>query len=74
MAPQTDWTGLGPTDHFVQFYDAHESLVDAVASFIAAATRSGDVGVVIAARAHINHVEARLRAAGVDLSDARERG
>src|ERR1051325_4613923 len=60
-------------DHVVQFYDAEESLVGVVGSYLSAALAEGDSVVVIAAPGHRQGVRSALAGGGMDL-DVAERG
>ncbi|HEX5502707.1 MAG TPA: MEDS domain-containing protein, partial [Thermomicrobiales bacterium] len=73
-APRADWRDLEASRHFVQFYEADAALVDAVAGFIGASLRAGDVGVVLATAAHRAGIEDRLAAYGLDPAAARAEG
>jgi PAS domain S-box-containing protein/excisionase family DNA binding protein len=72
--PDADLAESRECDHFVHFYEADGSLLDAVSDFIGAALHAGDAGVVIATEAHRAGIEDRLRANGVDLVAARADG
>src|SRR3954466_655122 len=41
FAPQVDWTQMGDSEHFVQFYENDEFLVESVSGFIGVALRDG---------------------------------
>src|SRR5439155_16792383 len=69
-----DWREIGPSEHFVQFYEADAFLLDALGDYIGAALRAGDAGVVIATPAHREGLEERLRAGGLDIAAARAGG
>lgn len=73
-APRGDWHDVGPTEHFVQFYEADAVLVEAVADYIGAALGAGEAGIVVATPSHRMDVEARLAARGLDLAAARASG
>jgi excisionase family DNA binding protein len=73
-APRADWTAAGAAEHFVQFYEADTSLVDAVAEYIGAALRAGDAGIVVATPEHGAQLEACWRAEGLDIAGARAAG
>lgn len=74
-APEVrSWQETGSDDHFVQFYDADNFLLDAVVGFIADALRSGGAGIVVATPPHREGVEQRLADQGIDLTQARARG
>lgn len=69
-APSTNWTEMGESEHFVQFYETDTFLLDAVGAFIGTALRAGHAGVVIATPAHREGLAARLRDAGLDVAAA----
>jgi len=74
-APRFQWSHAGDHEHVVQFYESDDFLADSVASFFAAALRSGEACVLIATPAHRAAVEAALASAGgCDLFAARARG
>ena len=77
-APEPDpgrvWGGLGPSEHVVQFYESDAFLMDSMADFIGTALRTGDSGIVVATQAHRAGIEERLRADGIALDAARDRG
>ncbi|WP_447978408.1 MEDS domain-containing protein [Candidatus Nitrospira bockiana] len=68
--PSTDVTSLHQCDHFVQFYEREDFLLDALSGFIGSGLRGGDACVVIATLPHRNGLEARLQASGLDLPHA----
>src|ERR1700704_5074571 len=39
FAPQVDWTQMGDSEHFVQFYENDEFLIESVSAFVGAALR-----------------------------------
>ena len=41
LAPLTDWSAMGKSEHFVQFYEEDRFLVQSVAAFISAGFREG---------------------------------
>jgi PAS domain S-box-containing protein len=61
-------------EHFVQFYESDEFLLDAVSNFIGRGLGSGEGGIVIATQAHREGLEERLKANGLDLDFARNKG
>lgn len=60
--------------HLVQFYDDDPFLVDVSSRFISAGLEAGGGGVVIATKPHLSAIEERLRARGLDIAAASERG
>ncbi len=69
-APTIDWSEMGETEHFVQFYENDNFLVESVSQYVAAALTEGHAAVVIATESHRRQLEIKLAAAGVDTSDA----
>ena len=59
-------------EHFVQFYDEDEVLLESVAGFLGGGLLAGAGCIVIATREHRLHLGARLRARGFDMDDALE--
>lgn len=74
LAPVLDWEGMEPSDHFVQFYENDVALIDSISGFIGAGLDAGDSCIVIAAPAHREALENRLRAQGWDLAFAHQQG
>jgi excisionase family DNA binding protein len=68
--PPSDWRDMSDSEHFVQFYEADDFLLDAVRGFIGTALRAGDSGILVATGAHRQGLEERLQADGLDLADA----
>ena len=67
VAPLIDWRDMGESEHFVQFYESDEFLIDSVSGFIGAALTAGNSSVVIATPAHHSALERKLAACGVDV-------
>jgi len=59
------------SEHFVQFYESDEFLLEAVGGFIGPSLRTGDAGIVVATSAHLARLEDVLCARGLDLAAAR---
>jgi signal transduction histidine kinase len=72
--PGTDWGNIGASDHVIQLYEEDVHLLDAVSRFTGIGLEAGEAAVVIATQSHRDHLEARLRAHGVDLGTIREQG
>jgi hypothetical protein len=60
--------------HLVQFYEDDEMLAAAIAKFVADGLSAGDVVTTIATGEHMEAVDRRLRAAGIDLDAVRASG
>jgi signal transduction histidine kinase len=74
IAPQTDWRGMGDSEHFVQFYEADGFLLNSLSGFIGTAINSGDGALVVATGAHRKSLDELLSSSGLDLASARARG
>ncbi|TMC16404.1 MAG: PAS domain S-box protein [Chloroflexi bacterium] len=74
LAPTISWSDMSQLDHFVQFYDIDEFLLDAVSDFIGAGLGSGAACLAIITPAHLEGLTHRLQANGLDLSEARAQG
>jgi PAS domain S-box-containing protein len=74
LAPLADWSDMGHTEHFVQFYETDAFLVKSVASFIGAGLGAGDGAIVIATREHRVALEERLTAQGIDIKTVKAHG
>jgi signal transduction histidine kinase/ActR/RegA family two-component response regulator len=81
-APPCDGLGSAPpaevalrtSAHIVQFYDDDAFLVETVASFIASGLADGTAAVIIATKPHLDGIEERLQAHGVDTAAAQAHG
>lgn len=69
-ASGTDWSKLGESEHFVQFYERDEYLMDCVAAFIGEALHHGDCAVAVATPEHREELQRRLAADGIDVDEA----
>src|SRR5690348_9671658 len=67
-APHTHWSDVNESEHFVQFYETDEFLLDSLSSFIGSGLGAGSSCLVVATKAHREGLEERLRARGLDLS------
>jgi hypothetical protein len=61
------WGEIAPRDHVVHIYEEKSSLLDVLAGFVADGINADDVIVVIATREHLNGVEGRLWAQGIQV-------
>ncbi|MDT5293287.1 MAG: hypothetical protein QOJ76_167 [Acidobacteriota bacterium] len=73
-APRFDWDGWGEGEHFVQFYETDNFLLDSLGGFVGMGLAEGDACIVVATQAHRAGLDERLPSHGPDLSAARERG
>ena len=67
-------TAIGTDEHFVQFYESDEFLLNAASSYIGAGLGAGAACIVIATKDHRQGLEKLLRANGLDLSVVRRQG
>ncbi len=74
FTPHFDWSEIGRSEHFVQFYETDAYLVESVSSFIGNGLAAGEGAVVIATQSHRHRVHKKLRARGLDVSVARQCG
>jgi signal transduction histidine kinase len=73
-APAACWAETGGRDHFVQFYESDEFLIDSISGYVREGLEAGDACVVVAVPARREGLEARLRAFGLDTDEARDSG
>jgi CheY-like chemotaxis protein len=71
---QVDWDKLRDSEHFVQFYENDELLIESASGFIGAALRDGGTGVVAATPDHRSALDRKLAARGVDVAEAQASG
>jgi hypothetical protein len=64
------WGEMSPCEHLVQMYEEDASMIDALEGFIAGALRTDESAIVIATPAHLERLNKRLRAQGIDLDTA----
>jgi PAS domain S-box-containing protein len=74
LAPRADGGEAHERGHLVQFYDGDAFLVEAVSRFLGVGLDAGDGAVVVATKPHLDGIEERLRARGLDIATAREQG
>jgi hypothetical protein len=73
-APHVDWNAVRGAEHFVQFYESDEFLVEAACGFVGAALRDGEIAIVVATPDHRREIERKLAEEGIDLSAAEASG
>lgn len=74
IAPKVDWSDMGEREHFVQFYENDEFLIDSVSDYVEAALREGNGSIVIATQDHRRAIELRLNESGVRAGEAIAQG
>jgi PAS domain S-box-containing protein len=70
------WQAAGalPGEHVAYFYQASDSLLVALCDFIGPALGAGNAAVIIATKLHLEGLEHRLRARGLDTQKASKQG
>ena len=61
-------------EHFVQFYETEVYLLDSLSAFIGTGLVTGDACIVIATKTHLEGLEERLEAKGLNIAAARSQG
>jgi signal transduction histidine kinase len=74
FAPAACLGGAGGHEHFVQFYEADDFLLNSLSGFIGTGLGAGEGCVVVAGQAHRERLDERLQASGLDLTGARAKG
>ena len=52
FAPTSNWTAMGKEEHFVQFYESDQFLLESLSGFIREGIQAGDACVVVATKTH----------------------
>jgi signal transduction histidine kinase/CheY-like chemotaxis protein len=74
FAPHAHWSEMSDTEHFVQFYEADDFLLDSLSGYVGTALNTGDAALVIATQARREGLEARLQQKGLDVAAATASG
>lgn len=74
MAPISDWTSMNRTDHFVQFYESDEFLVNSVAEYFLHGLELDSKCICIATPEHNHKILRALELFGIDPAKAVDRG
>jgi len=69
IAPIRNFDKIRDGDHFVQFYEKQECLVQAIAAYVAQGFVQGQAAVLVLTQPHRLAVEARLADGGVDAEE-----
>jgi PAS domain S-box-containing protein len=73
--PSVDpWAELGEREHLVQFYEDSQTLIETLEGFIGYALRANSAGIVIATREHLDALDKRLAASGIDVAAVKQSG
>jgi len=73
-ADSIHWRELRHPEHFVQFYESDNFLVECLGTFIGGGLGAGDGAIVIATPAHRAALAERLKSQGIDLKAVQARG
>jgi hypothetical protein len=71
MGKEIFWGEMAPCDHEVQIYGNDREFIERLEGWVRQGLEQGESVVVIATRDHVEELELRLRAQGVDLVGAR---
>ena len=74
LTPKFDWSQIGPTEHFVQFYENDDYLVESVSGYVSRALVAGEAALVIATEGHRQSFHRKLKQRSLDVAAARQRG
>jgi hypothetical protein len=69
--PQVFWAEMSPCAHVVQIYGDDEVFLDGLEGFVTHGLRAGEAAIVIATDAHLQGLEERMAARGIDVGQAR---
>jgi signal transduction histidine kinase len=72
--PYSNWSEVGESEHFVQFYESDEFFLDSVTGYVGAGLSAGDACVLVTTPGHRQALELHLAVSGLDLADAQARG
>src|SRR5262245_61363393 len=65
------WKELAPREHLLHLYEDDQVLLETLVGFVAGGLQGKDAVVIIATRGHLEALEDRLSAAGIELGAAR---
>jgi PAS domain S-box-containing protein len=74
LAPRPHLKEMGESEHFVQFYETDEYLLDSMSEFIGSGLSEGAGCIVITSQANRERLEERLKAGGLDVASALKQG
>ncbi|MCW3105391.1 MAG: hypothetical protein JWO09_3831 [Bacteroidetes bacterium] len=64
---QVFWGEIAPTDHLVQIYESDDIVLDSLEGFVSSGFKAGDSVLIIATAEHLEALNDRLTASGVDI-------
>ncbi len=74
IAPSSDWTDMGGSEHFVQFYDSDEFIINSVSEYIIHGLKMGQTCIVAATRPHLDEIEVLIEEFGSPVERAKADG
>ena len=73
-APRSDSSAMSEGEHFAQFYENDEFLVNSLCGFVRTGLSAGEAVIVAATKAHREALDELLQAQGLDLHEANATG
>ena len=70
-ASNSMWNEIGPRDHFCQFYDHNDILIDSIDQFIGPGLSCGESAIVIVTPEHLSKLNFKLSARGINVDTAK---
>jgi hypothetical protein len=74
IAPTAGWSDMGRSEHFIQFYETDDFIVNSIAEYVIHGLRSGETCIVIATGGHLIGVEKIINSYTNGLETARKEG
>ena len=74
LTPVSNWDQTNDLDHFVQFYETDDFLLNSLCDFINKGLGAGDACIVVATKSHRHSLDERIRASGIDLEAVQASG
>ncbi|MDX6613269.1 MAG: hypothetical protein QOD75_2455, partial [Blastocatellia bacterium] len=68
LAPTSDWSDMTATEHFVQFYEMDDFLLNSLSGFVGTGLSAGEAVIVIATETHRQGLEQLLQTHGLDVA------
>jgi PAS domain S-box-containing protein/excisionase family DNA binding protein len=69
-APRANWSTVGASEHFVQFYQDEAFLIESVSGFAVSALAVGQGSLIVATPEHRGALARKLAASGIDVAAA----
>ena len=74
IAPISDWTDMGGSEHFVQFYESDEFIINSVAEYIIHGLKTGETCIVVATGDHLAALSSAMGSFGSEFGRANADG